>query len=159
MTNTINQPDTGENRVDMWRFPAGFSDSVEANIVETQQRNYIDYMAVNDRESRAVESGQPLAPVREGNAVNQYETLPTSEQQVEYSDREGTQIEPSNADDVLARANQVVTEALQAPEEHTVRLSQEHHRQANQQATEYGPRLEMLREQALRSRDSYDLAA
>lgn len=165
MTNTINPPDASQNRVDMWQIPAGF-DGVDDNTTEIQQYNYTNFIS-DDLESRTVESGRPLAPIREGGNVSATETLAPADQLVGHVDREDRLVDPQAAEDVLATANRVVDDAFAAmPEAQAERARQEHHRQANERAAVYGPRIEMLRDGVLNEgisqregRDTYELAA
>ncbi|HVI69166.1 MAG TPA: hypothetical protein VM581_01790 [Magnetospirillaceae bacterium] len=151
MTNTINQPNTDPG---MWQYPTS-SDTVAADTAELQQHLYTDYITA-DRESLAVEGGNPLIPVREG-AVNIVESeLP--QQQVEYAIGRDVVV-PQTAETVIATANQHVNAAYEAmPEAQAARMRHEHHVAASSQAGVYAPYIEEMRDHVL-NQDDFRLAA
>jgi len=160
MPDTISPPNPGVIDLrsnDVWQYPLGADIDPDNPAAEAReeyrQQQYAEQLAAPDPESFAIESGQPLRPIREGAAVNQFETVPGQNEAVTYTTNQGVVINPQHAEAVLAEAASAVDNAYGATPEMlaaaAARQSREQLAAAVAQAGVYAPRVEAMRDRAL----------
>jgi hypothetical protein len=111
-------------------------------------------IAHNDRESLAVETGQPLTPIREGGAqVNSLERVPGQGEMHAYATNEGAAIDPIHAEAVINSARETVNAALGYTESaqsypETLKAIQNYNIGASSVAKGVGSNIEFMRDGA-----------
>lgn len=111
-------------------------------------------VAHNDRESIAVEMGQPLTPIREGGAqVNSLERVPAQGELHAYATQEGRAIDPAHAEAAINSARETVNAALgykesSQPYPETLKAMQNYNIGASSVAKGVGGNIEIMRDGA-----------
>lgn len=112
---------------------------VVAAAEEIAHQAYIDAMAA-EVAPQGAEQGMPSRPVREGNMVNDLESIPNPDELTAYAARDGRPIDLQNSEAVLAETANIIS-IYDAPEVEATKYTQEHNRAAIERALAFSSRV------------------